>query len=354
MKTFNLFAIIFFVGVVVFIIYKTLETKDTIYTTKSLEIRDIYEEIHIPGNIYPLKEIEVKSQLSGILDRMYVKIGDQVNLQTPIASIRLVPNISDIERLESSVASSQIEYDARLVEYNRAKRLYETNTISKAEMESVEKFLKQIKEQLNSAINQLDIVKKGEIISKNISNIVTSSTSGIIIDLPIDEGVSVIERNNYNPGTTLAIIAQMDRFKFQTLIAEHYLHNINIGDTISLSINAFDDITAMAVITQISSKGSSVSGVMKYSLNAEFEVTDDMPTLRSGYSASAKIVLSQKTKVASIEEKHIRYSGDSIFVETLDSLANSVVNKLIDIGISDGTYTEILKGVDVDDKIIID
>lgn len=354
MKGFNLFAILLLVGVAGFIFYKILGPQDVVYSTKKIQVRDICEEIHIPGNVYPWKEIEVKSQLSGILDKRYVKIGDKVDLQTPIASIRLVPSISDIERLESSVNSSQIEYDARLIEYNRAKRLFETNTISSAEMETAEKNLMQIKEQLSSAKNQLDIVKKGEISSKNISNIVTSSTSGVIIDLPIEEGASVIERNNYNPGTTLAIVAQMDNFKFQTLVAEHYLNNINIGDTILLSFNAYEDVTVLAVITQISSKGNSVNGVMKYSLNAEFEVTDNIPTLRSGYSASAKIVLSKKNKVPSIEEKHIRYSKDSVFVKTLDTLTNNVINKLIDIGISDGTYTEITSGVNRDDKIIID
>lgn len=354
MKIFNFISVLFFVVVVGFIIYRILKPQPVEYDAIYLQMRDIVEEINIPGNVYPLKEIEVKSQLSGILDKRYVKIGDKVEAGTPIASIRLVPNISEIERLESNVNSAQIEFDARVVDYNRAQRLFETHTISSAEMELAEKNFLQVKEQLSSTKNQLDIVKKGKISSKNVLNIVTSSTSGIIIDLPVQEGASVIERNNYNPGTTMAVVAQMDKFMFRTLVAEHYLNNISIGDTVLLSFSAYKNITALGVITQISSKGNSVNGIMKYSLSAEFEVTDEMPILRSGYSASAKIVLSKKNGVYSIEEKYISYKSDSVFVKTWDKSTNKVVNKLVVTGISDGVYTEITEGVDNNDEIIID
>ena len=354
MKAFNIIAILLFVSVIGFIAYRITSSQEEIYRTALPQKRDISEVIHISGNVYPLKEIEVKSQLSGILEELYVKIGDKVTLQTPIASIRLVPNISEIERLESSVNSAQIEYDARLVEYSRAKRLYESNTISASEMEAVDKNFMQIKEQLSSAKNQLDIVKKGEIRSKNISNLVVSSTTGTIIDIPIETGSSVIERNNYNPGTTLAIIAQMDRFKFTAYIAEHHLQHIEMGDTISLTFNAYDNISTDAVVTQISAKGSSVNGIMKYLLNAEFDITDNMPTLRSGYSASAEIVIARKNNRLSIEEKYIKYSKDSIYVNVLDTLTGKALLRVIESGISDGTFTEIISGISDNEQVIID
>ncbi len=354
MKRFNLFAILVFLFIVGIIVYKISQPQQITHKTTKAIARNITEKIDIPGNVYPLKEIEIKSQLSGILDKRFVKIGDKVTLGTPIASIRLVPSLSDIERLESSVNSSQIEYDARKVEYDRAKRLFDTNTISSAEMELADKNLKQIKEQLSSATNQLDIIRNGKITSKDISNIVTSSTSGVVIDFPIEEGASITERNNYNPGTTLAIVAQMDKFKFQTLVAEHYLNNINIGDSILLSINALNNITIPAIISQISSKGKAVNGIIKYLLIAEFEVNHSIPTIRSGYSASASIVLEKINNTLSIEEKHIKYNKDSIFLKILDTTNNNIINKIVDIGISDGVYTEIISGIGRDEKVVID
>ena len=124
MKIFNIVSIILFVGVIGFIIYRVNTTDKIQYKTTNISKGDISNVIHIPGNVYPTKEIQIKSQLSGILDAINVKIGDHVNVGSPIASIRLVANISDIDRLETKVNNAQIEYNARLTEYERARRLH--------------------------------------------------------------------------------------------------------------------------------------------------------------------------------------------------------------------------------------
>ena len=213
MKGLKIFLIVIFLSGFGFIIYRSINKADkNNYTTIPLENRDIKETIFIPGNVYPTKEIEIKSQLSGILESISVKIGDYVNIGSPIASVKLVPGTSDIERLENNVNIAQIDFDARFVDYERAKRLYATNTISKVEMDEYTRIYKLTEENLTSAKNQLDILKKGRVVSKNISNIVISSTTGSVIDIPFEIGASIIERNTYNPGTTIAIVAETDLF----------------------------------------------------------------------------------------------------------------------------------------------
>ena len=180
MKTVKITLIVFFALTLGFIVYRSLNksVKD-VYKTVTLQRRDISETIHIPGNVFPAKEIEIKSQLSGILENISVKIGDYVKDGTPVAAIKLVPGTFDIERMESNVNTAQIEYDARKIEYERAQRLYETNTISKVEMDEHSRIYNLVRENLNSAMNQLDILKKGRVASKNISNLVKASTSGM-------------------------------------------------------------------------------------------------------------------------------------------------------------------------------
>ena len=335
-----------------FILYRSLNEKDKRnYTTVALENRDISETIFIPGNVYPAKEIEIKSQLSGILESISVKIGDYVDVGTPIASVKLVPGASDIERLENNVNIAKIDFDSRTIDFERAKRLFSTNTISKVEMDEYTRIYKLSEENLTSAKNQLDIQKKGRVVSKNISNIVISSTIGTVIDIPFEVGASIIERNTYNPGTTVAIVAETDLFKFRTLIAEHYLEHVSVEDTVEIKFNAYEDLVTKAIITKISSKGNSENGIMKYLLDAEFEITKDMPVIRSGYSATAEIVLKRHDHVLSIEEKHLVYQKDSTFLYILDA-DNKKIKKQVDLGISDGVYTEILNGVSIDDKII--
>ncbi|MDR1582995.1 MAG: efflux RND transporter periplasmic adaptor subunit [Prevotellaceae bacterium] len=354
MKGVKIFLILIFLTIIGFIVFRNFNKDNKIkYIVTDLQKRDIKETIFIPGNVFPVKEIEVKSQLSGILEDIYVKIGDNVKVGTPVAAIKLVPGTSDIERQESNVNVAQIDFDARAIEYERAKRLYQSGTIAKAEMDEYTRIYKLSEENLISAKNQLDILKKGRVTSKNISNIVISSTAGAVIDLPLDIGASVIERNTYNPGTTITIVAETNLFKFRTLIAEQYLEHVSLGDTVYLTFNAYQNLAAKAIVTKISSKGVSENGIMKYMLDAEFAIAAEMPVLRSGYSATAEIVLNNSKDVLSVEEKHIVYSKDSTCLYVLDASKNEKIKKPIITGISDGIHTEIIDGITIDEKVVV-
>ncbi|MDR1974937.1 MAG: efflux RND transporter periplasmic adaptor subunit [Bacteroidales bacterium] len=351
MKTLKI--VILVVLILGFVVYRSFKkVPRTSYITVFAERRDIAEIIYIPGNVFPVREIEIKSQLSGILEEIFVVIGDFVKEGTAIASVKLVPSTSDIERLESAVSQTRIEFNARNAEYLRNKQLFNSRTIAQTEMDESTRLYLMAKENFISAQNQLDILKKGRVLSKNISNIVKTSTSGTVIDIPLEAGASVIERNNYNPGTTVAVVAETRRFKFKTLIAEQYLRHVCLNDSVTLTFNAYPNLKTQAVVTKISSKGEAENGIMKYILDAEFEITDTMPVLRSGYSATASIILNSSAKTLSIEEKHINYHNDSTFVRVLDTIRKTAICKKVDLGVSDGIYTEIKNGVTEAERII--
>ena len=338
-KTLFIFLAIVVLGVVAFFWFNTPNAQVQEHSI-SIENRDISEEIYIPGNVYPVKEIELKSQLSGVLDKIFVKIGDVVQEGSPVASISLVPSTLELERLENNVKMAQINFDAAKLSYERSKKLFEAQTISKANMETAEREYGTAKEQLLSAQNQLAIQKTGKVIGKSeTSNIVKSSISG-----------TVIERNTLNSGITVAILAKMGQFVFRTQLAEQYLENIHLGDSISLAFNAYKDLKTTAKITKISSKGTLENGIMKYTLEAEFPVNAQMPVIRSGYSATAEIVLNSKKNVPSIEEKYISYKNDSTYVWVKNGM--NLEKKYIELGISDGKYTEVTKGLTTNDKIV--
>jgi len=175
---------------------------------------------------------------------------------SPVASISLVPSTFELERLENNVKMAKINFDATKLSYERSEKLFQAQTISEVAMENARKEYNSAREQLTSAQNQLSIQKTGKVLgSKNTSNIVKSSISGSVIDLPLEEGASVIERNTLNSGITVAILAKMGQFVFRTQLAEQYLENIHLGDSISLVFNAYKDLKTQAKITKISSKG---------------------------------------------------------------------------------------------------
>lgn len=164
----------------------------------------------------------------------------------------------------------------------------------------------------------------------------------------------MIERNNFNQGTTVAVVAEMSRFRFKALVPEKYLKDIALGDTVSLLFNAYDDLQNRAVVTKISSKGNEENGVMKYTLEADFPVSGSMPTIRSGYSATACIVIREKEHALSVDEKSVLYENDSTFLYVLDTLTQQRIKQNIATGISDGNYVEVLKGISAKDKIVTD
>lgn len=335
-----------------FLIYKitTKSSQDLKIETFSAKNRDLKEDVFVPGNVYPDKEIEIKPQLSGVIDQIFVNIGDYIEEGTPIASIKLVPSALELERLQSNVKLSTIAFEGIKTSYNRAKELFKTNTISQAEMDEAQKNYDSAKAQMEAAKNQLEIQKKGKVSSSSqISNIVKSSISGTVIDLPLEQGASVVERNSMNPGTTVAVMAQMSEFRFSCQLSEQYLQNIKIGDTISLSFNAYKDLKTKAVISKISAKGAVVNGIMRYTMEAKFPVTKQMPTIRSGYTATAQIILVDKKNVLTLEEKYITYVKDSAFVFV--DKDGKAQKRAIKTGSTDGIYTEIVEGITKDDKI---
>lgn len=353
MKVFNTIAVIVFLIVVGIITYNVAsDSRRKYYVTTNPTRKTIENKLYIPGSVYPIKEVEIKSQLSGVLDELYVKIGDEVHQGRPIAIIRLVPNSSDIEQLENNLNITRIEYEAQKIDYERNKQLYSQRTISKVDMEASEKAYYVSEEKYHSAQNQLNILRRGYASSMDISNTVKSSTDGIIIDIPVEVGSSIIERNNYNVGTTIAVLAEMNRFIFRAQIDEQYLKYISLGTKMRLTFNAYDSLTVDAAVTKIAAKGMETTGIVKFAVDAEFDITPKMPVIRSGYSATAEVLLQQAENVLTLPEKCLTFRQDSICVYVLDSLTNKPVQQLIKTGISDGSLIEIVEGLTLNEKVI--
>lgn len=353
MKLFNTVAIVIFLSVVGFIVYKVSSDANRKYYETTVPKRQTIErKLHLPGNVRPIREVEIKPQLSGVLDKVYVEIGQHIRQGTPVATIRLVPNSSDIEQLENNLRIARIEYEALQMDYERNKRLHGQQVIPAAEWESIEKNYHIGKEKYQSAQNQLNILRRGYASSEELSNTVKSPTDGVVIDIPIGVGASVIERNNYNVGTTIAVLAEMNRFTFRARIAEQYLKYIAPGTEIILSFNAYDSLTVHATISKIAAKSDETNGSAKFSVDAEFDIASYMPAIRSGYSASAEILLERAEHVLSLPEKALFFRQDSSFVYVLDSLTHRPRQKLVTTGISDDEWIEIRSGISPEEHVI--
>lgn len=350
MKAFNAIVIAVFVGVVGFITYSLVkDSGKKYYTTTHPDISSIEEKLFLSGFVYPGKEIEIKPQISGVVDAVYVSIGDKIKEGDPIASISLVPNSSEVEQLTSSVNLARINLESIRLRYERQKQLYDAKAISRADFETIEQEYKTAQENYSTAERQLDLRKKGKRLG---TNLVRASTSGVVIDIPVKVGSSVMERSGYNPGTTVAVLAGTDHFLFKANVPERHIGSLEVGMPVTLSLLALDSLQIDATIMTISSKGEMQSGAVKFPIEATFTIEGDSRTIRSGYSATAELLLRRVESVVTLPEKSINFKGDTSFVYVTDSLKREVREREVRLGISDGDKVEILSGVSPKDYVI--
>lgn len=350
MKAFNIITAALFIGTVGTITYNLVSSSNKHYFvfTKA-EHNTVEENLKLSGHVYPCKEIEIKPQISGVVYAIHVNVGDCVKEDAPIASVSLVSNSSEVEQLTNNMRISQINLNAAMANYDRQRLLFDKKAISKADFELAEKDYMTAKENYSSASAQLNFRQKS---NKASNNIVRSSTSGIIIDIPVKVGSSVVERSNFNTGTTIATVAEADRYIFRANVSERDIGSLSLGMSVKLTLLVYKNIEIPAVITSISAKGEANGGVVTFPMEAEFSLDEDMTKLRSGYSATAEILISRVSDAMTLPEKCIHFSGDTSFVYVTDSLKESVTERIVKLGISDGDNVQIVNGITDKDLII--
>jgi HlyD family secretion protein len=240
----------------------------------------------VSGNIYPIREIEVKSVISGVLEVYYVQIGDQVHIGDRIAKIKTLSEPSEIEQAKMNLRLAELTFEKDRLEYERDKSLYEKNVISASEFDASVNVYKTSKERYEYNKNQLHLLTEGFIPSTNISNVVIATAAGVVIDLPLEEGTAVAGRSIFRDGTNIALIAQLDSFFFKGKVVETDALAFRKGTKLTVTPTSMADLKIEARIRKIAPKGYLDQGIMKYDIEAVFSLPDSVNIL-SGLNATA-------------------------------------------------------------------
>lgn len=336
-----------------YFLYSKSEKPAEVFETTRPEYRSIIRKTVATGTVSPRNETAITPQVSGIIEKIWVEPGDKVKKGDPIAQIRIIANVQALNAAESEVKTAKISSDEKKIIYDRQSELYKNAVISKSDFEQAEFAYKQAEQNLRSAQNNLNIVKEGiSLDSKGVTNtIVRSTIDGMVLDVPVEEGYSVIETNTFNPGTTIASIADMSDMEFRGTVDETEVGKIKTGMNLLMNIGALDNVVFNATLRYISPKGKEENGAIVFDIKADITLIDSI-FIRAGYSANADIVLERKDSVLALEEKNMIFENDSSFVEVeVDSLVYERRN--IELGISDGIYAEIKSGLNIDEKVKI-
>ena len=321
---------------------------DIISHTIYAEMGTITKKQVISGNIYPVKEIEVKSVIPGVLETYYVHIGDQVHRSDRIAKIKILSEPSQIENAKMNLKVAEIAFEKDRLNYEREKSLYEKNVISAAEFEVSEKTYQTSKEQYEYTKNQLHLLTEGFIPSSNVSNVVVATADGTIIDLPLEEGAAVAERSMFRDGTNVALIAKLDSFLFKGKVVENDVLALRKGITLTVMPTSIIGLKIEAKIRKIAPKGYLEQGIMKYEVEAVFTLPDSVYVF-SGFNATAEFILDEKCDVLILPESCLIFNNDSAFVNRLED--GKFERKPVITGLSDGINIEIVSGISEKDKV---
>ncbi|MCE5330958.1 MAG: efflux RND transporter periplasmic adaptor subunit [Bacteroidales bacterium] len=323
------------------------------YVIEEVTVGNIEKRTVATGKVEPRNEILIKPQMSGIIAEIYKEAGDVVKAGDVIAKIKVIPDMVSLNSAESRVELAQIAFDQTKRNYDRDMKLYSESVISKEEFEKVELQFFNNKEELKAAKDNLSLIRDGISNDKSqLSNtLVRSTINGTILDVPVKVGNSVIQSNNFNDGTTIATVANMNDMLFVGKLDETEVGRVNVGMPMKITIGALQDINLTAVLEYISPKGVEESGAIMFEMKAAVKVPSDV-FIRAGYSANAEIVLNKADKVLTVPESCIEFSGDTAFVYVLKTEAPQTYDKKqVKTGMSDGMKIEIKSGLKAKDKI---
>lgn len=350
---FAVIAAVVFIGTFVFLWQKSLPQVIR-YNEFTPKKENIIKSTIITGRIEPRDEVNVKPQISGIISEIYKEAGEHVQVGEVIAKVKVIPEMNQLTSAQSRVRLAEINLNQVRTDFERYTRLYEKELISASEYEKTRQQYQQAQEEMSAAEDALLVVSEG--VSRSNANasstLIRSTISGLILDVPVKVGNSVILSNTFNDGTTIASVANMNDLIFRGNIDESEVGRIHTGMTMSITIGALQNLRFDALLEYISPKAVQSNGANQFEIKASITIKDSVE-MRSGYSANAEIVLAEAKDVLAVPESAIEFSGDSTFVYVVGGSGDdkTYTRTPVETGLSDGVKIQILKGLTEGDKV---
>lgn len=338
------------VAIFVFL-YMQTKPEEILYEKVSPVVKDIDKMTVVTGKIVPRDEINVKPQISGIITEVFKEPGESVKEGEVIAKVKVIPEMSSLSSAQSRVRLSEINLNQAQINLDREQELFDKLLISREEYEKVLQARDQAKAEYDAAVDALEVIRDG-VSSSNASSsstLIRSTISGLVLDVPVKVGNSVILSNTFNDGTTIAVVADMNDLIFDGKIDETEVGRLKEGMPVTITVGALKDLSFEAVLEYISPKANENNGTNEFQIKAAVTVPSDVK-MRSGYSANARIVLERAEGVLTIPESTLDFAGDTVYVNVLGD-DDEYHRRDISTGISNGIDIEVKSGITKDDVL---
>lgn len=341
-------AAVVFIGTFVFLYIKS-QPKPVEYNEFEPKLMDIRKTTVVTGKIEPRNEVNVKPQISGIITEILKEAGQKVEAGEVIAKVKVIPDMSSLSAAQARVRLAGINERQARTDFEREKTLFDKGLVSADEYDKIAQALRQAREESAAAQDNLEVVRDG--VSKTnasaSSTLIRSTVTGLILDIPVKVGNSVILANTFNDGTTIATVANMNDLIFRGNIDETEVGRLTTGMTMKITIGALQDLKFDARLEYISPKATDQNGANQFEIKAAVNLPTSSEQIRSGYSANAEIVLAEARGVLSVPESAIEFSGNDTFVYVVKGSGKEKTyeRRKVTTGLSDGINIEIRSGL---------
>ena len=325
---------------------------DNAFTTHTVERGSVVDKAMAIGQIEPKQEIMVKSQISGIVSRTYVDVGDRVAVGDPLFDIAPQPTPIEFAEATRQVELAKVDFDNAKRGYDRINGLHEKSLIPQSDLDDAQTAFEQANVRLQSSREKLSLIEKGKtnIAGRTVENVIRSSISGTVLQRNVDQGDPVVPLTSYQSGTELMILAEMEDLIFRGTVDEIDVGKLSHDMTVQLQIGAIPNDTIDGILRRISPKARKQDNTTVFDVEAEI-TSISKSVLRAGYSANAEIIIAEKKDVLVIPERLVTFANDSTFVDVKDS--TGVVSQLpIEVGLSDGISIEVVAGLEEGQEIV--
>lgn len=343
-----------FIGTFVFLYIKS-QPQPEVYDEFTLQRMNIRKTTVVTGKIEPRNEVNVKPQISGIITEILKEAGETVQQGEVIAKVKVIPDMGSLSAAQSRLRLAEINRKQAQTDYDREKTLFDKGLVAADEYDKIAQALRQAREEVDAAQDNLEVVRDG--VSKSnasaSSTLIRSTITGLILDIPVKVGNSVILANTFNDGTTIATVANMNDLIFRGNIDETEVGRLSTGMTMKITIGALQDLKFDARLEYIAPKATDQNGANQFEIKAAVNLPSNATNIRSGYSANAEIVLAEAKNVLAVQESAIEFDGNDTYVYVIKGEGDKQTyeRRKVQTGISDGINIEIRSGVKPNERI---
>lgn len=340
-------------GGAMYYLYQKNAEDPVVYQTEQPSKQNIIKKTVATGSILPLEEVLIKPNISGVIEEVFVEGGDYVKSGDLLARIKVVPNLSALNDAKNYIDEARISLEDQKRNLDRQKSLFDKGVVSRVDLEQAQLSFDQAQQAYRAANKRYDIVKTGTTsgYGNTANTMIRATVSGMVLDVPVEVGNQVIESNNFNEGTTIAAIADVEKMIFEGKVDESEVGKISENLPLEITVGAIEDKVFDAVLDYIAPKGEEENGAIQFEIKGTLKKQDSV-FIRAGLSANASIILGKADSVLAVKEALVQFDVDTKkpFVE-IEKGEKDFERKDIELGISDGIFVEVKSGISEGDKI---